>query len=229
MLGQLAMDVPTKSSQWTSEEKNTVYHHVFMEEPFLRESPPRLKFGLSKWTDPSQFNLEARLAEIAAGRAPENNIERVSLAQTAYAKGVAARFRAETLASDPAVRADFVDGSPWSNRYWAARAAALAGCEKGENPELREVLWAEREVALAEFRNLARTWLEAELASWSADLQSTDAEVRGRAVDALRWWQFDPHFEGVRDVEAFKTRSEREPEDWLTFWSKVEALLAETK
>jgi hypothetical protein len=112
---------------------------------------------------------------------------------------------------------------PLSIRYWAARAAALAGCGKGDSHAKLSM------IPMAELRNQARTWLEAELAKWSADLQSTDAEVRGRAVDALRWWQFDPHFEGVRDVEAFKTRSEREPEDWLTFWSKVEALLAETK
>ena len=80
------------------------------------------------------------------------------------------------------------------NRDRAARAAALAGCGRGEDDPKPDD--AER----AELRKLALGWLSADLAARRKLLEAGDSQERAGVAQALRRWKQDADLAGIRDV-----------------------------
>jgi len=156
------------------------------------------------------------------GENPRDNAERLRLAYRAHEKGqyvAAARLFGEVLDSDTAVGED----RKARHRYNAACAAALAasGHSKDE-PSLNDA-------SKLEVRNQARTWLEAELITWSKILESVTPEQRGAIAKTLEHWLEDPDLKSVRDADALEALSETKRAAWKNLWDEVDALLAKAK
>jgi len=81
----------------------------------------------------------------------------------------------------------------------------------------------------AKLRNQARTWLEAELATWTKLLGSANTQQRQALAEALKHWQEDTDLAGVRDESALAKLPELEREGWKSLWAKVDALLAKAR
>jgi hypothetical protein len=81
----------------------------------------------------------------------------------------------------------------------------------------------------AQLRNQARTWLEAELATWTKLLGSANGEQRRAIAQALLHWQHDIDLAGVRDAAALARLPEDERKGWKSLWAKVDALLANAR
>ncbi len=128
-------------------------------------------------SDPAIKALDARLASIVNGdQQPEDNAERLALAQRAYEKLLhitAARLFAEALAADPKL----ADDRQVQIRYNAACVASLAGCGKGNDDP------APDDGAKTVLRQQALDWLKAELATWTTLLASAGSPWLGARED----------------------------------------------
>jgi hypothetical protein len=200
-------------------------------------------------TDPAKAALDTRMAAVLCGGAPKDNGERLQLAYRAYERRLfasSARLYAEALEADPKLAED----RQRPHRYDAACAAALAagpkntptvpspikGKEKTQGFSLlvgRET-GAGAETPLndadcAKFRNQARAWLEAELATWANLLGSANAQQRQAIASSLKHWQQDTALAGVRDAAALAKLRRDEREAWKSLWAEVEALLAKAR
>jgi tetratricopeptide (TPR) repeat protein len=133
------------------------------------------------------------------------------LAQQPY-KGTyaaSARFYRDAFTAQPRLAADLRVGS----RYYATRAAALAGCGRGKDAgSLGE---AER----AAWRRQALEWLRADLAAW-------DKRAANQAVvrQTMQHWQKDAALAGVRDKEGLGKLPVDERAAWEKLWADVDAL-----
>ena len=78
----------------------------------------------------------------------------------------------------------------------------------------------------AKLRNQARTWLEAELATWTKLLGSANAQGRQAIAKTLEHWQQDTDLASVRDAAELAKLPDGEREEWKSLWSNVDALLA---
>jgi serine/threonine-protein kinase len=106
-------------------------------------------------------------------------------------------------------------------RYHAARAAALAGCGRGE--DTAGVGDPER----ARWRQQARQWLRADLAAGAKALDSAP-EARNRARHVLPTRRVDPDLAGLREPGAPDKLPAEERKECLALWNDVEALLRRT-
>jgi tetratricopeptide (TPR) repeat protein len=191
-------------------------------------------------TDPAKEVLDRRMDAVIRGEAPNDNRERLQLAYRAYEKklnAASARLFAEALAADPML----ADDRQAQHRYNAACAAALAANGtptppsriKGEEEAVGErVQGAGRGASLslsdtecAALRNQARTWLEAELKTWSKLLESATAPQRPAIVGTLKHWREDSDLAGVRDADALAKLPEDERKGWKSLWANVDGLL----
>jgi hypothetical protein len=77
----------------------------------------------------------------------------------------------------------------------------------------------------AKLRNQARTWLEAELATWTKLLTSANREQRQAIIATLKHWQQDADLAGVRDEAALAKLPATEQEQCKALWGRVDALL----
>jgi tetratricopeptide (TPR) repeat protein len=102
-------------------------------------------------------------------------------------------------------------------RYWAACAAAMAGCGQGTSA----ARWDDG--ARARWRRQALDWLGAELAFWAAQLDKGGPRVSLRS--ALRHWQRDSTLAGLRDARGLAVLPETEQQTCRMFWAKVKTLL----
>ena len=146
---------------------------------------------------------------------PRDNDERLALlgvCQFTNRTRASAGLYADAFAADPRL-AEGTDG----HRYNAARAAALAGCGRGEDAAGTGASEGRR------LRELARVWLRAELAAWLRVLAATPAD-RDRARQALTRWRADPDLAGVRAPAELYKLSADEREDWRAFWAEVSAV-----
>jgi hypothetical protein len=195
--------------------------------------------------DPKKAALDQRLAAVIRGEAPKDNPERLQLAGRAYEKRLFAastQFYGDALEADPKLVGD----RQAQHRYNAACAAALAAGKKTARTLPSPIKGEEKKkssspvvgedtgggaaapVSDAEqsrLRDKARTWLEAELATWAKLLESASADQRPAVAGALRHWQQDLDLAGVREEAALAELPATEREQWKALWGQVAALL----
>jgi WD40 repeat protein/tetratricopeptide (TPR) repeat protein len=126
----------------------------------------------------------------------------------------AAHLLAAALAAEPKVAADPRE----KLRYYAACAAALAGC--GQGSDIAELDNAER----ARLRRQALDWLRADLTAWGQLLEQTPDQARSLVQERMQHWQGDSDFSGVRGDEQAKL-PEAERQAWHQLWKDVEQML----
>jgi formylglycine-generating enzyme required for sulfatase activity/tetratricopeptide (TPR) repeat protein/tRNA A-37 threonylcarbamoyl transferase component Bud32 len=99
-------------------------------------------------------------------------------------------------------------------RYYAARAAVLAGAGQGRiEPPLDDA-------AKAKLRRQAFDWLNAELTVWSK-LFETGPQERANIVATLSAWQQDADLAGIRDAAALAKLPADERNEWQALWTRV--------
>jgi serine/threonine-protein kinase len=153
---------------------------------------------------------------------PRDNTERLALLGICQFKNrtcAAARLYAETFATD----AMLADGPRFSHRYNAARAAALAGCGQGEDAAGLGV--AERK----RWRDQAREWLQADLATLVRAYDANPTAARARVRKALTSWLDDPGLQCVRTTSELDKLTLDERKKYLALWAEVTAILARTE
>jgi serine/threonine-protein kinase len=148
---------------------------------------------------------------------PRDNTERLILLGACRFKNrtcAAARLYTEAFAAD----ATLADDLRLNHRYNAARAAALAGCGKGEDAAGLGATERKR------WRDQAREWLRADLASWGKALDRDPAAARESVRQRLTKWRVDPDLAGLREPTELEKLSVGERNDCLALWAEVSAL-----
>src|SRR5262249_32725572 len=123
----------------------------------------------------------------------------------------AARWYAEVFTAHPHLLA----GPPTGHRFYAAWAAALAGC--GQGRDAADLSEASR----AGFRRQALGWLRAELEAQRRLLEAQPETTGERIALGLRRWLEEPGFAGVRGPEALARLPEPERQGWHRLWADV--------
>ena len=126
----------------------------------------------------------------------------------------AARWCAAVFTAHPHVLA----GPPADHRYYAARAAAWAGCGQG-----RDAADLDAE-GRAGFRRQALDWLRADLEARRRLLEQERENAGGPVADDLRQWLGNFPFAGVRGPDALARLPEPERQAWRQLWEEIEAL-----
>jgi hypothetical protein len=127
----------------------------------------------------------------------------------------AARCHAEAFATLPQLLGD----RPTGHRYWAASAAAQAGCGQGQ--DAADLAATSR----AGFRRQALDWLRTELEAWRRLLEQ-EPEQALVLVANLKEWRRHPSFAGVREPDALARLPESERQAWRRLWVDVTETLA---
>jgi tetratricopeptide (TPR) repeat protein len=177
-----------------------------------------------RWRDPAALlvrqcqrllELDGRLPDFLGGKAaPADADERIELAQLCAYKQrhrSAVRFYEEAFAARPTLLA--------ANRYNAARAAALAGCGRGQDAD--QLNDPER----ARLRRQALDWLSAGLEAQGRLLDMDPARAAAQVAGKLRHWLGDPDFVGVRGPQSLAKLPEAERPAWEKFWKDVSDML----
>jgi serine/threonine protein kinase/Flp pilus assembly protein TadD len=159
--------------------------------------------------------LDAKLARFLQGQfQPADALDRIALARLCqeYRKryAVAARFYAEAFVAEPKLAA--------SHRYNAACAAALAAAGQGVDAAKFD------EKERARLRRQARRWLRADLTALGQLVEKGPEKTRAAVQRALRHWQQDTDFAGVRG-DALAKLPEAERQAWQQLWADVEQKL----
>jgi Flp pilus assembly protein TadD len=159
--------------------------------------------------------LAPKLPEFLRGSAkPADADECIALANLCQIKklpGSAARFHEMALAAHPAGAEDVKTG----RRYNAACMAALAGCFPGKEDSTLT------EAARARWREQALAWLRADLAVWTNQLESGQAEARAKARQMLGHWRRDPDLAGIREEASLAKLPPTESQVCRQFWTEV--------
>jgi serine/threonine-protein kinase len=152
---------------------------------------------------------------------PRDATERLALLGVCRFKNrtrASARLYADAFAADPRL----ADDPRSDQRYYAARAAAQAGCGRGTDAAAVE------ETERAHWLKQAREWLRTDLAAWARLLDSNPA-ARGDVWKALTLWRVDPDLACVRDPGALDKLAADERQEYLALWAEVAAVLARTE
>jgi serine/threonine-protein kinase len=150
---------------------------------------------------------------------PKDNDERLALlgaCQFTNRTRAMARLYADAFAATPSLADDLGAG----HRYNAARAAALASCDHGEQAtglgEEEGKRWREQ----------ARRWLRADLAAWTKVLDGNTPAARPKVWQQLTRWRTDPKLAGVREPAELDRLTAEERKGCLALWAEVGAVLA---
>jgi tetratricopeptide (TPR) repeat protein len=159
------------------------------------------------------------LALILRGKAePVDAAERAVLARFCLEHKrlfvTSARLYDRAFTDQPRLAADLRAG----HRYNAARAAALAGCGRGEDAAKQGDEERQR------WRAQARDWLRAELAWWTKYLEQGPSQTRAAVAKTMSHWQTDPDLAGLRDPAALANLPDAERTAWQKLWADVETL-----
>jgi serine/threonine protein kinase/tetratricopeptide (TPR) repeat protein len=177
----------------------------------------RAKLGYALWKQGRNAEAEAECREALRLR-PGDPEAYFTLGLVLYWGGekpaAAARFYAEAFAAHPKL----ADDMRFLNRYNAACSAARAGCGQGQDAAGLD------EAERARLRRQALDWLRADLAAWGQFLEKEPDKARPRVQWALRMWQQDTDFAGVRG-EALAKLPEAERQAWQQLWADVEQTL----
>jgi serine/threonine-protein kinase len=168
--------------------------------------------------------LDRKLAAIDKGDAqPAGAAEQLGLAylcqrcKQRYA--AAARFFAAAFAARP----QLADDVRTAHRYNAACASALAAAGRGKDAAQ---LSAKEQARL---REQALTWLRADLALWTKQLEQPTPLSRTAVQRTLRHWQKDTDLAGVRAQAALVKLPQAERKQWGKLWADVAALLQKAR
>jgi tetratricopeptide (TPR) repeat protein len=165
-------------------------------------------------------DLDDKLPAILQGKAkPADTSERLALAQLCQQHkqlyAASARFYAEAFADQPRLAQDLRAG----HRYHATSAAALAASGQGKDADKPD------DKERASLRRQALTWLRADLAAWTTELDKGSPQARLVVQRMLQHWQKDPALAGLRDQDALAKLPEAEREACRKLWADVDALL----
>jgi len=165
------------------------------------------------------LDLEGRLPGIVQGTDNVATGECLDAAELCFVNehyAAASRLYAEALGAQPQLTEDLRAGQ----RFNAARAAALAGCGRGDNAiELTE---SEKK----QLREQAREYLKLDLAAWDNKLHTGTEADRVQAQRTLSPWLAEPDLAGLRNPAALDALAPGERQEWRALWSDVDALLA---
>ena len=166
------------------------------------------------------MRLNADLPGILSGeKVPTSAAEYLDLAklcklQYRQLHAAGARFYQEAFAAEPKLMED----RGIFARYYAAGAAALAGCGQGKDAANLD---AEE---YARLRGQSLAWLRAELAVSRAELEKTPEKMRPEIRKRMEIWQQDRDLDGVRSPAALAGLPEAERQEWQQLWRDVESL-----
>jgi serine/threonine-protein kinase len=153
---------------------------------------------------------------------PQDNDERLALLAGQLAscefqglQGAAARLYSDAFAAEPELAEDV----PAGTRYYAACAAALAGCGQGKDADQLH----DKERALR--RRQALDWLRQDLTWCGKRLDNGNAQTNTQIRQRLQLWQGDPDLAGVRAKDILARLPDEERERWERLWSDVDALV----
>jgi serine/threonine-protein kinase len=186
-------------------------------------------------TDEGRLDEAIHHLEAAVTTAPGDSLSHKHLARALQLKGLsdkalqhlfqshylnkeylgAAQLSADTFAADPRLADDLRAG----HRYRAARAAALAGCGRGEDAA------ALAEPQRARWRQQAVEWLRLDLDQWTNRLKSTSAGDRLLIHQTLAAWRNDPDLAGLRDPGAVDDLPPAERDACRALWDELESQL----
>jgi len=163
--------------------------------------------------------LDARLPAILRGMdKPANAAEQLDLAKLCVLKKnytSAARFYRDAFTAAP----ELAENVPPGTRYYAACAAARAGCGQGQDadtlPDKERARW----------RRQALEWLRQDLTWWGQALDKGDARTQAEVRPRMRRWRIEGDLAGVRDKDALARLADEERVQWERLWSDVDALL----
>ena len=114
----------------------------------------------------------------------------------------------ESFTASPELAADLTA----ANRFQAARAAALAGTERGRGDSHSE------SESRARWRKQALDWLSADLTASAALLKAGTSQQQAAVLKRLGRWQVDPALAGIRDEPELAEIPEPERRSLREFW-----------
>jgi Tfp pilus assembly protein PilF len=164
--------------------------------------------------------LDQRAAALLKGEAKAKNpSELLKLGRFCLDRKKAPAAAARLYASAFQAESSLADDLDASDRFAAAKAAALAGCGKGNDAASVD------EPGRSRWRKQALDWLRADLKLWTNRLKAGDADDRDEVRQALeRWWRA-PDLADLRSAVALEGLPEDEQLAWGSFWAEVAALL----
>src|SRR5262249_23761806 len=123
----------------------------------------------------------------------------------------AANWYAEAFAAEPKL----AEEPPIPRRYYAAVAAAAAGCGQGKDAE------GLSDDDRAGWRQGALEWLREELTFRRRQIDEGTPDVRGEIRQFLGQWQADPNLAGVSAEAGLAKLPADEQEAWRKLWHDV--------
>jgi tetratricopeptide (TPR) repeat protein len=175
----------------------------------------------AEWVKQAELlvELDAELPKILRGEAQSGDVDnQLALALMCWKyKGIysaAVRFYSEAFAVQPGLADNLRD----QHRYYAARAAVLAGCGQGNDAHLTDSTERVR------LRRQALDWLRADLARCRYALGEWPDEARPFISQRMACWAQDNEFAGVRGTDALAKLPEAERAEWTKLWQGVAAL-----
>jgi tetratricopeptide (TPR) repeat protein len=183
---------------------------------------PGWRYPSAQWVRDCErlVDLEKRLLGLPPGApapaSPAELMELVGVYRSKRLYRAAARFAEEAVARAPKRANDLVA----AYRYNAACVAALAAAGQGQDTAGLD------EKEKARLRGQALGWLQADLALWASRLAGGKPADRAAVEVALRHWQADADFAGVRDRAALARLPEPERQPWQQLWGDVADTLA---
>jgi eukaryotic-like serine/threonine-protein kinase len=153
---------------------------------------------------------------------PRDNTERLAFLGACRFKNrnrTIAQLYNDAFEADATLAEDLRSG----HRFNAARAAALAGCGRGEDAT---ALW---DASSGRWRDRAREWLLADLAARVRALEADPTAARAGLRRTLMSWQNDPDLDCVRDPGELNRLEPGERKQFVALWSKVAAELTSTE
>ncbi|HTU89168.1 MAG TPA: protein kinase [Gemmataceae bacterium] len=165
---------------------------------------------------PSMQRLVGALGGVLNGKAPPAQpSERLLLAELCRVeKGryrLAARLAAGAFKDKPSLAKDLTS----EYRYYAACAAAQAGCGLGEDAGKLD----KKERAL--WRKQALEWLRSDFQHHRKQLSGADAKTIHQVLQKLDRWQSNADLDCVRDEKALSELPEAERREWRKLWEEV--------
>jgi serine/threonine-protein kinase len=153
---------------------------------------------------------------------PQDNEERLALLAARLGicefqglHGASARLYSEAFAAEPKPAQSVPEGT----HYYAARAAALAGCGQGKDGDKLD------DKARALWRWQALQWLRQDLSWWGTVLDNANAQTNAQVRQWLQKWQTDGDLACVRSRDAIPRLPDEERKQWEGLWSDVDSLL----
>ncbi len=180
------------------------------------------KYPSARWVQDAEtlVQMEKELPAVAAGRAgpPADDQERLLRSYLCLVKGfpaAAARLYAEAFDLHPGSAMEAF-GDP---RLHAARAAALAGCGRGnDGASLAE---PERQ----RWRRQALVWIEADCFVRRQDLKGENRSQQAAARTRLGTWRWLTDLAPLREPAELQKLPEAERRDWQALWAGLDDLL----